>query len=58
MRTQPTCTVAGFVMFVLSLKRGMYMYQFAQYAWTHMIILMVRGHDQNDANGSGSIVGD
>jgi len=31
----------GFVMFVLSLKRGMYMYQFAQYAWTHMIILMV-----------------
>jgi len=33
--------LAGFVMFVLSLKRGMYVYQFGQYAWTHMIILIV-----------------
>lgn len=32
---------AGLIMFVLSLKRGMYLYQFAQYTWTHMIILMV-----------------
>jgi len=31
----------GFIMFVLSLKRGHYLYQFAQYAWTHMVILMV-----------------
>ncbi len=28
-------------MFVLSLKRGMYLYQFTQYAWTHMTILVV-----------------
>lgn len=27
--------------FVLSLKRRLYMYQFSQYAWTHMIILVV-----------------
>ena len=27
--------------FVLSLKRGMYVYQFGQYAWTHMILLTV-----------------
>lgn len=33
---------AGFVLFVLTLKKGMYTYQFGQYAWTHMI-LMVRG---------------
>ncbi|KAI8464082.1 MAG: cytidylyltransferase family-domain-containing protein [Monoraphidium minutum] len=33
--------MAGFVAFVLSLKRGMYMYQFGQYAWTHMILLIV-----------------
>jgi hypothetical protein len=26
---------------VLSLKRKLYMYQFSQYAWTHMIILIV-----------------
>lgn len=32
---------AGFVAFVLTLKKGMYTYQFGQYAWTHMI-LMVR----------------
>jgi CDP-diglyceride synthetase len=29
------------MMFVLSLKRGMYLYQFGQYAWTHMIILII-----------------
>ncbi len=33
--------LAGFVSFVLSLKRGMYLYQFGQYAWTHMILLVV-----------------
>lgn len=32
---------AGFVSFVLRLKKGLYSYQFQQYAWTHMI-LMVR----------------
>jgi phosphatidate cytidylyltransferase len=32
---------AGFVAFVLSLKRGLYRYQFSQYGWTHMIILVV-----------------
>lgn len=31
----------GFVAFVLYLKKGLYSYQFQQYAWTHMI-LMVR----------------
>lgn len=31
----------GFVSFVLSLKKGMYMYQFSQFAWTHTIILTV-----------------
>jgi CDP-diglyceride synthetase len=28
-------------MFVLSLKKGMYLYQFGQYAWTHMILLTI-----------------
>ncbi|EFJ51978.1 hypothetical protein VOLCADRAFT_56233, partial [Volvox carteri f. nagariensis] len=32
--------MAGFVGFVLSLKKGVYMHQFAHYAWTHMIILI------------------
>jgi len=32
---------AGFVMFVLSLKKKMYLYQFGQYAWTHMILMTV-----------------
>ena len=31
----------GFVMSVLSLKKGMYMYQFGQYSWTITIILFV-----------------
>jgi len=32
-----TCAhfAAGFVSFVLSLKRGLYKYQFSQFAWTH-----------------------
>ena len=32
---------AGFITFVLGLKRGMYLYQFTQYAWTHMAIMVV-----------------
>ncbi len=31
----------GFVSFVLSLKKRMYMYQFGQFAWTHTIILVI-----------------
>jgi phosphatidate cytidylyltransferase len=27
--------------FVLSLKKGMYLYQFGQYAWTHMILMII-----------------
>ncbi|KAK8953099.1 Phosphatidate cytidylyltransferase [Platanthera guangdongensis] len=33
--------IAGFVWFILTLKKRMYKYQFRQYAWTHMILLMV-----------------
>mmetsp|Transcript_11917 Transcript_11917/g.21187 ORF Transcript_11917/g.21187 Transcript_11917/m.21187 type:complete len:467 (-) Transcript_11917:791-2191(-) len=33
--------MAGFVTFVLSLKKRMMMYQFSQFAWTHTIILVV-----------------
>jgi phosphatidate cytidylyltransferase len=33
--------VAGFVWFILTLKKGMYQYQFGQYAWTHMILFVV-----------------
>ncbi|PKA64780.1 Phosphatidate cytidylyltransferase [Apostasia shenzhenica] len=32
---------AGFVWFILTLKKKMYKYQFSQYAWTHMILLTV-----------------
>lgn len=32
---------AGFVSFVLTLRKGMYTYQFGQYAWTHMILMVV-----------------
>lgn len=32
---------AGFVSFVLTLRKGMYTYQFGQYAWTHMILITV-----------------
>lgn len=31
----------GFVSFVLTLEKRMYTYQFGQYAWTHMILLVV-----------------
>ncbi|KAK8918346.1 Phosphatidate cytidylyltransferase [Platanthera zijinensis] len=33
--------IAGFVWFIVTLKKRMYQYQFIQYAWTHMILLMV-----------------
>ncbi|KAJ0971420.1 hypothetical protein J5N97_019379 [Dioscorea zingiberensis] len=33
--------IAGFVWFILTLKKKMYKYQFRQYAWTHMILLLV-----------------
>ncbi|KAK9839682.1 hypothetical protein WJX81_005827 [Elliptochloris bilobata] len=32
---------AGFVSFVLRLEKGCYLYQFGQYAWTHLILLFV-----------------
>ena len=32
---------AGFVGFVLRLEKGYYLYQFQQYAWTHLILLFV-----------------
>ncbi|KAI3434991.1 hypothetical protein D9Q98_003043 [Chlorella vulgaris] len=32
---------AGFVSFVLTLKKGRYTYQFGQYAWTHMILMVI-----------------
>lgn len=30
---------AGFIAFVLTLKKQLYMYQFGQFAWTHMIMM-------------------
>lgn len=33
--------VFGFVLFVLSLHKGLYVYQFGQFAWTHMILVVV-----------------
>lgn len=33
--------IAGFVWFILTLRRGNYQYQFGQYAWTHMILFVV-----------------
>ncbi|XP_076881567.1 phosphatidate cytidylyltransferase 1-like [Bidens hawaiensis] len=33
--------IASFVWFILSLKKKMYKYQFGQYAWTHMILIVV-----------------
>ncbi|XAR56738.1 Phosphatidate cytidylyltransferase [Bertholletia excelsa] len=33
--------IAGFVWFILSLRKKMYKYQFGQYAWTHMILIVV-----------------
>lgn len=32
---------AGTITFILSLKKGLYQYQFGQYAWTHMILFVV-----------------
>ncbi|XP_052181526.1 phosphatidate cytidylyltransferase 1-like [Diospyros lotus] len=32
---------AGFMWFILTLKKKMYKYQFRQYAWTHMILIVV-----------------
>ena len=32
---------AGFVSFVLKLRKKYYLYQFGQYAWTHLILLFV-----------------
>lgn len=32
---------AGFVQFVLKLRKRHYLYQFGQYAWTHLILLFV-----------------
>eukprot|EP00887_Chlorella_sp_A99_P003405 scaffold7.g3405.t1 len=32
---------ARFVSFVLTLKKSLYVYQFGQYAWTHMILMVV-----------------
>uniref|UniRef100_A0A7C8ZPT2 Phosphatidate cytidylyltransferase n=1 Tax=Opuntia streptacantha TaxID=393608 RepID=A0A7C8ZPT2_OPUST len=33
--------IAGFVWFILTLKKKRYKYQFSQYAWTHMILIVV-----------------
>jgi len=33
--------ISGFVWFILSLKKRYYKYQFGQYAWTHMILIVV-----------------
>lgn len=33
--------IAGMMWFILSLKKKMYKYQFGQYAWTHMILIVV-----------------
>ncbi|KAL6526595.1 phosphatidate cytidylyltransferase [Orobanche gracilis] len=33
--------IAGFMWFILTLKKKMYKYQFGQYAWTHMNLIVV-----------------
>ncbi|KAK6124777.1 hypothetical protein DH2020_041467 [Rehmannia glutinosa] len=33
--------IAGMMWFILTLKKKMYKYQFGQYAWTHMILIVV-----------------
>ncbi|XP_010433440.1 PREDICTED: phosphatidate cytidylyltransferase 3-like [Camelina sativa] len=33
--------IAGFIWFILTLKKKTYRYQFGQYAWTHMILIVV-----------------
>ncbi|KAK9155464.1 hypothetical protein Sjap_002944 [Stephania japonica] len=32
--------IAGFIWFILTLKKKMYKYQFGQFAWTHMILII------------------
>ncbi|RYR63328.1 hypothetical protein Ahy_A04g021136 isoform D [Arachis hypogaea] len=32
--------ISGFMWFILTLKKKMYKYQFGQYAWTHMILIV------------------
>ena len=40
--TSPTPLLpAGWVAFILKLKKGYYLYQFGQFAWTHLILLFV-----------------
>jgi CDP-diglyceride synthetase len=33
---------AGFVTFVLQLQKGCYLYQFGQYAWTHLTLVFIQ----------------
>eukprot|EP00835_Amoeboradix_gromovi_P000027 NODE_1_length_95616_cov_0.657642.p27 type:complete len:352 gc:universal NODE_1_length_95616_cov_0.657642:2912-3967(+) len=33
--------IIGIIMFVLSLRKGHYKFQFAQFAWTHMVLMIV-----------------
>ena len=33
----------GFLIFVLTLKRGYYRYQFQQFGWTHITLLIIVG---------------
>lgn len=37
----PCWLESGFVWFIVTLKKKMYKYQFGQYAWTHMILIVV-----------------
>ena len=39
----PSPPDAGFMSFVLTLKKNLYVYQFTQYAWTHMILMVGGG---------------
>lgn len=40
--TWHACAYAGIINFVLALEKGHYLWQFGQFAWTHMILLVVR----------------
>ncbi|GMH21949.1 hypothetical protein Nepgr_023792 [Nepenthes gracilis] len=42
--------IAGFVWFILTLKKKMYRYQFGQFAWTHMILIVVFTQSTSAAN--------
>jgi phosphatidate cytidylyltransferase len=35
--------IVGFLLFVMSLKKGFYRYQFRQFAWTHIGCLLIVG---------------